>query len=93
MQIETDLTKKQTHYLIDLLNNDYQKMRRTKEGLKNIDLDFINDKCCKTKMLMIERLEKAMEENETICHKLDDHLTDINRGYKLNIDEGWKNNG
>ena len=84
MQIETDLTKKQTHYLIDLLNNDYQKMRRTKEELLKIDLDFINEEFGKTKMTMIEKLEKAMEENETICHKLDDHLTDIGRGRKLN---------
>ena len=84
MQIETDLTKKQTHYLVDLLNNDYQKMRRTKEELLKIDLDFINEECGKTKMTMIEKLEKAMEENETICHKLDDHLTDIRRGRKLN---------
>ena len=93
MQIETDLTEKQTHYLIDLLNNDYQKMRRTKEELVKIDLEFINKECSKTQNRMIENLEKAMEENETICHKLDDHLTDINRGYKLNIDEEWKNNG
>ena len=84
MQIETDLTKHQTHYLINLLNNDYTKMRRTKEELLKIDLDFINEKCCKTKMTMIEKLERAMEENETICHKLDDHLTDIKRGRKLN---------
>ena len=93
MQIETDLTKEQTHYLIDLLNNDYQKMRRTKEELVKIDLEFINEECSKTQNRMIENLEKAMEENRTICHKLDDHLTDIGRGYKLNIDEGWKNNG
>ena len=93
MQIETDLTEKQTHYLIDLLNNDYQKMRRTKEELVKIDLEFINEECSKTQNRMIENLEKAMEENETICHKLDDHLTDIGRGYKLNIDEEWKNNG
>jgi len=33
---------------------------------------------------MILRHERAMEENETICHKLDDHLTDIGRGRKLN---------
>ena len=93
MQIETDLTEKQTNYLIDLLNNDYQKMRRTKEELVKIDLEFINEECSKTQNRMIENLEKAMEENETICHKLDDHLTDIGRGYKLNIDEDWKNNG
>jgi len=76
--------KKQTHYLIDLLNNDYQKMRRTKEELVKIDLEFINEECSKTQNRMIENLEKAMEENETICHKLDDHLTDIERGRKLN---------
>ena len=89
MQIRTELTKHQTHYLINLLNNDYTKMRRTKEELLKIDLDFINEKCCKTKMLMIERLEKTMEENETICHKLDDHLTDIGRGYKLTADTAF----
>ena len=42
---------------------------------------------------MVERLDQAMEQNQNLVHKLDDHLTDINRGYKLNIDEGWKNNG
>ena len=71
MQIETDLTKKQTHYLIDLLNNDYQKMRRTKEELLKIDLNFINEECGKTKMTMIEKLEKAMEENETLTSTLE----------------------
>ncbi len=30
-----------------------------------------------------------MEENETICHKLDDHLTDIGRGYKLTADTAF----
>ena len=90
MQIETDLTKKQTHYLIDLLNNDYQKMRRTKEELLKIDLDFINEECGKTKMTMIERLDQAMEQNQNLVHKFDDHLTDIGRGYKLNYGE---NNG
>jgi len=84
MEIQTEMTKKETHYLIDLLNNDYQKMRRTKEELLKLDLDFINEECGKTKMNMIEKLEKAMEENETICHKFDDHLTDIGRGRKLN---------
>ena len=59
-------------------------MRRTKEELLKLDLDFINEECGKTKMNMIEKLEKAMEENETICHKFDDHLTDIGRGRKLN---------
>ena len=89
MQIETELTKHQTHYLINLLNNDYTKMRRTKEELLKIDLDFINEKCCKTKMLMIERLEKAMEQNQNLVHKFDDHLTDIGRGYKLTADTAF----
>ena len=39
---------------------------------------------CVTEIEMILRHERAMEENETICHKLDDHLTDIGRGRKLN---------
>ena len=78
MQIETDLTKKQTHYLIDLLNNDYQKMRERLEYIKRTKFSK------EIKMDLILRHERAMEENETICHKLDDHLTDIGRGRKLN---------
>ena len=87
MQIATDLTKHQTGYLINLLNKDYQKMRENLEYIKRTNFSE------KNKIDMILRTERAMEENETICHKLDDHLTDIGRGYKLNIDEGWKNNG
>ena len=78
MQIETDLTKHQTHYLINLLNKDYQKMRETLEYIKRTNFSKEN------KIDMILRHERAMEENETICHKLDDHLTDIGRGRKLN---------
>ena len=78
MQIETDLTKHQTGYLINLLNKDYQKMRETLEYIKRTNFSEEN------KIDMILRHERAMEENETICHKLDDHLTDIGRGRKLN---------
>ena len=78
MQIETDLTKHQTGYLINLLCKDYQKMRETLEYIKRTNFSEEN------KMDMILRHERAMEENETICHKLDDHLTDIGRGRKLN---------
>ena len=38
-------------------------------------------------------LIEKREQNQTLVHKFDDHLTDIGRGYKLNIDEEWKNNG
>ena len=78
MQIETDLTKHQTGYLINLLNKDYQKMRETLEYIKRTNFSE------KNKIDMILRTERAMEVNETICHKLDDHLTDIGRGRKLN---------
>ena len=78
MQIETDLTKHQTGYLINLLNKDYQKMHENLEYIKRTK--FSEEK----KIDMILRTERAMEENETICHKLDDHLTDIGRGRKLN---------
>ena len=78
MQIETDLTKRQTHHLINLLNDDYKKMRETLEYIKRTKFAEEN------KIEMILRHERAMEENETICHKLDDHLTDIGRGHKLN---------
>ena len=78
MQIETDLTKRQTHHLINLLNEDYKKMRETLEYIKRTEFAEEN------KIEMILRHERAMEENETICHKLDDHLTDIGRGRKLN---------
>ena len=78
MQIETDLTKRQTHHLINLLNDDYKKMRETLEYIKRTKFAEEN------KIEMILRHERAMEENETICHKLDDHLTDIGRGRKLN---------
>ena len=78
MKIETDLTKRQTHHLINLLNEDYRKMRETLEYIKRTKFAEEN------KIEMILRHERAMEENETICHKLDDHLTDIGRGRKLN---------
>ena len=78
MQIETDLTKRQTHHLIILLNDEYKKMRETLEYIKRTKFAEEN------KIEMILRHERAMEENETICHKLDDHLTDIGRGRKLN---------
>ncbi len=78
MKIETDLTKRQTHHLINLLNDDYKKMRETLEYIKRTKFAEEN------KIEMILRHERAMEENETICHKLDDHLTDIGRGRKLN---------
>ena len=78
MQIETYLTKHQTGYLINLLNKDYQKMRENLEYIKRTKFSEEN------KIDMILRTERAMEENETICHKLDDHLTDIGRGRKLN---------
>ena len=78
MKIETDLTKRQTHHLINLLNDDYKKMRETLEYIKRTKFAEEN------KIEMILRHERAMEENEIICHKLDDHLTDIGRGRKLN---------
>ena len=78
MQIETDLTKHQTGYLINLLTKDYVKMRETLDYIKQTNFSEEN------KIDMILRHERAMEENETICHKLDDHLTDIGRGRKLN---------
>ena len=53
-------------------------MRETLEYIKRTKFSEEN------KMDMILRHERAMEENETICHKLDDHLTDIGRGRKLN---------
>ena len=91
MQFTTELTKQETHYFIDLLNNDYEKMRKEKDNM--IDANIISPKCRKARWLMVERLDQAMEQNQNLVHKLDDHLTDINRGYKLNIDEEWKNNG
>ena len=78
MEIQTEMTKKQTHYLINLLNKDYQKMYETLEYIKRTKFAEEN------KIDMILKHERAMEENETICHKLDDHLTDIGRGRKLN---------
>jgi predicted secreted Zn-dependent protease len=82
MLFQTDLTKQETHYFIDLLNNDYEKMRKAK--FDALDADVINPKCRKTRWLMIERLDQAMEENQILVHKFDDHLTDIGRGRKLN---------
>jgi len=78
MEIQTEMTKKQTHYLINLLNKDYQKMYETLEYIKRTKFAEEN------KIDMILTHERLMEENETICHKLDDHLTDIGRGRKLN---------
>ena len=82
MEFHTELTKQETHYFIDLLNNDYEKMRKEKN--KMIDADIISPKCRKARWLMVERLDQAMEQNQNLVHKLDDHLTDIRRGYKLN---------
>ena len=82
MQIETDLTKEQTHYLIDLLNEDFRKMRLAKEDLaKNF---FVNRQCRKHRTMTMTHLDIEMEENQKLVHKLDDHLTDIKRGRKLN---------
>ena len=67
------------------LNNiikDYEKMRKEKDNM--IDANIISPKCRKARWLMVERLDQAMEQNQNLVHKLDDHLTDIRRGYKLN---------
>ena len=82
MEFHTELTKQETHYFIDLLNNDYEKMRKEKDNM--IDANIISPKCRKARWLMVERLDQAMEQNQNLVHKLDDHLTDIRRGYKLN---------
>ena len=82
MQFRTELTKQETHYFIDLLNNDYELMRKEKDNM--IDADIISPKCRKARWLMVERLDQAMEQNQNLVPKLDDHLTDIGRGRKLN---------
>ena len=88
MEFQTELTKQETHYFIDLLNNDYEKMRKEKDNM--IDADIISPKCRKARWLMVERLDQAMAQNQNLVHKFDAHLTDIGRGYKLNYGE---NNG
>ena len=86
MQIETELTKHQTHYLIDLLNKDYVQLRKFKKQLiKNTPPEIVAEDV----KVLIDKCRTAMMENETICHKLDDHLTDIGRGYKLTADTAF----
>ena len=87
MEFQTELTKQETHYFIDLLNNDYEKMRKAKADA--LDADVISPKCRKARWLMVERLDQAMEQNQTLVHKFDDHLTDIGRGYKLTADTAF----
>ena len=53
MEFQTELTKQETHYFIDLLNNDYEKMRKEKDNM--IDADIISPKCRKARWLMVER--------------------------------------
>ena len=94
MEFQTELTKQETHYFIDLLNNDYEKMRKAKADA--LDADVISPKCRKARWLMVERLDQAMEQNQNLVHKLDDHLTDIGRGYKLTDETAFgygENNG
>ena len=58
MQFGTELTKQETHYFIDLLNNDYELMRKEKDNM--IDTNIISPKCRKARWLMVERLDQAM---------------------------------
>ena len=43
MEFQTELTKQETHYFIDLLNNDYEKMRKEKDNI----IDAIKISCRK----------------------------------------------
>tara|TARA_R100001015_G_C4483923_1_gene63575 strand:+ start:44 stop:292 length:249 start_codon:yes stop_codon:yes gene_type:complete len=81
MEIQTEMTKKETHYLIDLLNKDYVQLRKFKEQLLiNTPPEIVAEDV----KLLIDKCQTAMDDNETLTHKFDDHLTDIGRGRKLN---------
>ncbi len=81
MEIQTEMTKQETHYLIDLLNKDYVQLRKFKEQLLiNTPPEIVAEDV----KLLIDKCQTAMDENETLTHKFDDHLTDIGRGRKLN---------
>ena len=64
------MTKKEINYLLDLLNKDHRAMEQTKKMLLREDLDFINEKCNKTKFKLIENLEAAMQKNLKCVSKL-----------------------
>ena len=81
MEIQTEMTKQETHYLIDLLNKDYVQLRKFKEQLLvNTPPEIVAEDV----ELLIDKCQTAMDDNETLTHKFDDHLTDIGRGRKLN---------
>ena len=67
---------------LDMANNCAAYLVKEKDNI--IDANIISPKCRKARWLMVERLDQAMEQNQNLVHKLDDHLTDIRRGYKLN---------
>ena len=81
MEIQTEMTKKETHYLIDLLNKDYVQIRTFKEQLQGLNFPEVLAEDMK---YLTEKCQRVMDENETLCHKFDDELTDLGRGRKLN---------
>ena len=67
---EIMMTKKEINYLLDLLNKDHRAMEQMKKMLVQEDLDFVNEKCNKTKFKLIEDLEAAIQKNLKCVSKL-----------------------
>jgi len=81
MQFTADIKQKEIKYLIDLLNKDYVQIRTFKEQLQGLNFPEVLAEDMK---YLTEKCQRAMDENETLCHKFDDELTDLGRGRKLN---------
>ena len=88
MTFSMPFTENETKHLIYLLNCEYRKKRELREKMmSNI---YITHKYPKIIHLgqELDHLKDELVANQSLVHKLDDHLTDLIRGHQLqNLEE------